>query len=186
MGDVHIYMPVTIDQDTAFSQAIVHAFHAHHGQYRDYSKQQYIHHVIRVSEHINEHYQHRDDVNELRVIALLHDVLEDTWMTEDKLQAEYDDEIVDAVKALTHDRSLFRSERQEAYQSQLINGPAAAKIVKLADIYDNTFDVMPDEDRYQRYLNDSQGLLEPLEVDDPVFSEQKQALLDELQTRQNT
>ena len=176
-------MTVHIDSDTPYSKAIVHAVHAHHGQYRHYSKQQYVHHVIRVSEYITKHFDHRDDYQALRVIALLHDVLEDTWMNEADLRDHYDDTVVNGVKAITHDKSLPSDERHRQYKEQLRRGPDTAKIVKLADIYDNTHDVMPDEERYQVYLEDSKDLLQALEVDDDVFQENKQNLLSTLRAR---
>lgn len=176
-------MTVTIENDTPYSKAIVHAVHAHDGQYRHYSKQQYVHHVIRVAEHITKHYDHRDDYQSLRVIALLHDVLEDTWMTEEDLRNHYDDTIVDGVVALTHDKSLPSDERHEKYKQQLIEGPESARIVKLADIHDNTYDVMPDEERYQSYLEDSKALLKPLEVDDETYKEQKERMLKIIDSR---
>ncbi len=176
-------MTVHIDNDTPYSKAILHAFHAHHGQYRHYSKQQYVHHVVRVSEYITEHFDHRDDYQALRVIALLHDVLEDTWMNDVDLRDHYDDTIVNGVKAITHDKSLPKQERHKQYKEQLRRGPDTAKIVKLADIHDNTHDVMPDEERYQSYLADSKDLLEALEVDDETFQNQKDYLLETIHDR---
>jgi hypothetical protein len=35
---------------------------------------------------------------------------------------------------------------------------------------------MPDEERYQSYLEDSRDLLQALNVDDPVFKERKSSL----------
>ena len=176
-------MIVHIDNDTPYSKAIVHAFHAHHGQYRHYSKQQYVHHVVRVSEHITEYFDHRDDYQALRVIALLHDVLEDTWMNVVDLRDHYNDTIVNAIKAVTHDKSLPSAERHKQYKEQLRDGPDAAKIVKLADIHDNTHDVMPDEKRYQSYLADSKDILVALEVDDKTFQDERDNLLETIEDR---
>lgn len=178
-------MTVVTDNDTPYSHAVIHAYHAHRGQYRDYSKQEHIHHVIRVSEIINKNYQHRDDIEALRVTAILHDVLEDTWLTTDDLKPRFDDEIVDSVVALSHDATLPDDERHKQYKEQLRHGPDKAKIVKVADIYDNTNDTMPDPERYRRYLRDSQEILRALHVDDPTFTDQKNALLNDIEERLN-
>jgi hypothetical protein len=43
---------------------------------------------------------------------------------------------------------------------------------------------MPDEERYQSYLEDSRDLLEALDVDDETFKAKKQSLLETMKHRQ--
>lgn len=176
-------MTVHIDNDTPFTKAVVFAAHAHRGQYRDYSKQEHLYHVIRVAEHIHDHFQHRDDYQTMRTAAILHDTLEDTWATQDDLNDHFDADVTQAVLALTEDKSLPPRERKQHYKERLVNGPDAAKIIKLADIHDNTMDEMDDPERYQRYLRDSKALLEALTVDDDVFNDLKDSLLNTMATR---
>lgn len=68
------------------------------------------------------------------MVALLHDVLEDSGITEENLQTMgFSEEIISAVKALT--RGRFQS-YSEYIIKQVRKNPLARK-VKLADIQDN-------------------------------------------------
>ena len=67
-------------------------------------------------------------------IALLHDIIEDTEMTEGKLRDMFDDEVVDAVVLLTKDKSMT----YEEYINRLIGSNNIHAIrVKKADIENN-------------------------------------------------
>jgi (p)ppGpp synthase/HD superfamily hydrolase len=69
---------------------------------------------------------------EERIIAVLHDILEDTIVTEDYLLSIFPKDIVDDIKCLTKGKS-------EAYDDFILrvkDNPRAKKI-KLADISDN-------------------------------------------------
>ena len=67
-----------------------------------------------------------------KIVALLHDVVEDTDITLDDLRREgFSDEIVNAVDAITH-----RDESYEIY-IQKVKTNAIATVVKIADIKHN-------------------------------------------------
>jgi (p)ppGpp synthase/HD superfamily hydrolase len=70
--------------------------------------------------------------DDAKVVALLHDILEDTGMPESDLRAAFGHRIVDAVVLLT------RAEQVEAqeYYAKIRKDPLA-RSVKLADIHDN-------------------------------------------------
>lgn len=72
------------------------------------------------------------DDDAARTVALLHDVLEDTPITEDELRGVFADEIVDAVVAITH----LKGEEPEDYYRRVLSNPLALR-VKLADIQHN-------------------------------------------------
>ena len=65
-------------------------------------------------------------------VALLHDVLEDTDITERELRDAFAPEIVDAVVAITHPKG----EPYDDYYPRVRSNPLALR-VKLADIDDN-------------------------------------------------
>ena len=108
-----------------FREALVFAAKAHAGQKRR-NGSPYIIHPIRVSQEV------KDEVE--KVVALLHDVLEDTPCTESDL-AHFGDEVVDAVKAITHRKG-------ESYADYIVRVKAnkIATAVKIADISDNLSD----------------------------------------------
>lgn len=105
-------------------KAILIAVEAHRGQ-TDRARQPYILHPLRLMTRMR--------TEEARIVAVLHDVVEDSpWTLEALRQSGFSDEIVDAVDALT-------KREGEAYDKQ-VNRAAAnalAREVKLADLEDN-------------------------------------------------
>lgn len=96
---------------------------AHAGQV-DKSGVDYVEHCRRVAGKLTDEHA--------RIVAWLHDVLEDTDACEDDLRLQFDDGIVDAVVALTR----REDEATEDYYAR-VRGNDLARQVKLADIHDN-------------------------------------------------
>ncbi|KKN31478.1 hypothetical protein LCGC14_0823510 [marine sediment metagenome] len=109
---------------TAVETALDIAYEAHKGA-RTFSGKPYILHPIRVMEQM--------DTDEERVIALLHDVLEDTETTEEELREHFSTRIVGQIKVLTH----LPDEPYEDYIGRVALYATSTKI-KLADLRDNT------------------------------------------------
>jgi len=105
--------------------AITLAKRAHDGQL-DKSGRPYIGHPLRVMKRVSgEH---------ARMVAVLHDVIEDTWVTADHLiEAGCPPEVVRAVVAL----SKQPGESQPDYLARVAANPLAT-LVKRADIADNS------------------------------------------------
>ena len=74
----------------------------------------------------------------ITIAGILHDVLEDTEVTEEALAAEFSDEVHRLVAANSHDRSIEGREGwyKEVFQRCYEEGKEAL-IVKAADFYDN-------------------------------------------------
>ena len=170
-------MPVWIDNDTVYTKALSTAMHAHQGQYRKYSRQPYIHHPIRVSETVRELFEHREEHEKMVAAALLHDVLEDTWMTEEDLR-HMPKEVVELIKYLSEDKSLYIKKRRDLYRNQLEKSPEAAKLIKLADIWDNIRDWPERGNAYENYLRKSEKTLQYLPVEDAEGLSLKQEIQD--------
>ena len=101
------------------------SFDAHKEQ-KDKSGLPYIFHPFHLAE------QMTDEVT--TCVALLHDVVEDTEMTFEKLlELGFTVEIVDALKLLTHDDSVPYMD----YVKEIAKNPVA-KAVKLADLAHNS------------------------------------------------
>jgi (p)ppGpp synthase/HD superfamily hydrolase len=106
--------------------AIVLATNAHRGQ-RDRNDEPYIMHPIRVMAQLWG--------NDERMVAVLHDVIEDTDVTLDELRkAGYPGHIVDAVDAIS--RRKDSNEPYSQYVLRVRENPLATK-VKIADLQDN-------------------------------------------------
>ena len=124
--------------ELAYAIALV----AHKGQV-DKAGVDYINHPLTVASKCNS--------EKAKIVALLHDVVEDTKVTLDDLRLFFDDEIVDAIDLLTHQEG-------DAYMTYLsrIKNNELARIVKIADL-ENNMDLSrlpnPTEWDYQRLEN---------------------------------
>lgn len=107
-----IYTPLTY-------KAMHIAYRAHHGQL-DKSGAPYIFHPIHLAEQMD------DEIS--CCAALLHDVVEDTDVTLDDLRKDFPEEVVEAVRLLTHIKGVPDVE----YLTAIKSNPIALK-VKLAD-----------------------------------------------------
>ena len=112
-----IYTPKT-------KKAMIIAYNAHHGQ-KDKSGLPYIHHPLHLAEQMSS--------EETCIVALLHDVVEDTDITFDYLKKEFSNDILQALELLTHDKSVDYFE----YIKKLKDNPIA-RTVKIADLRHNS------------------------------------------------
>lgn len=74
------------------------------------------------------------DGGSYRTVAILHDVLEDSHLTQQLLYPLFDTSIVDDVVTLTH---VTAHETYHEYIDQIARGSARAIHTKLADLYDH-------------------------------------------------
>ena len=79
--------------------------------------------------------------------AFLHDVIEDTTTDYDDLLEHFGRAVADVVACLSKDPRVVESRREQLYDEQLAVGPWQARLVKLADVYDNLADAPDDETR---------------------------------------
>ncbi len=105
-------------------KAIIIAYNAHINQ-KDRSGLPYILHPIHLAEQM--------DTEEECIVALLHDVVEDTEVTFKELEKDFSKTIIDALKLLTHDKDTDYFE----YIEKIKSNPLAKK-VKLADLKHNS------------------------------------------------
>ena len=96
---------------------------AHKGQF-DKAGKEYINHPLHVAEHCKTE-------NE-RVVALLHDVVEDTNITLSELSKYFDKDIVDAIDCITH-----REEMDYKSYLEKVNSNPIARAVKIQDVLHN-------------------------------------------------
>ena len=97
---------------------------AHRGQF-DKGGMPYIFHPMHLAEQMTDEYT--------AAIALLHDVMEDTAVTDAQLAAEFPARVMEALRLLTHDRR----EDYFEYVRRIRQNPDAAA-VKLADLRHNS------------------------------------------------
>lgn len=109
-----------------FMDAKEFAFDAHNGQYRTDGANYFIH-PLRVSQRVKTEFQ--------RVVALLHDTVEDTDVTLEKIEKKFGKKVADCVDAL----SYRKGESYKDYITRVLENPDAIE-VKIADICDNFCD----------------------------------------------
>lgn len=105
-------------------KAMIIAYNAHQNQF-DKANIPYIYHPIHIAEQMD---------TELEcIVALLHDVVEDTDITLNDLEKEFPQEVIDLLKILTHDKKIDYIE----YIKKVKINPIATKI-KIADLKHNS------------------------------------------------
>ena len=105
----------------------------------------YFSHCVRVAMTVALKFGCTDDT--VLAAALLHDVIEDTQADYDDLLEHFGSEVAEMVAALSKDMRLVESEREPAYDAQLAEAPWQARLIKLADVYDNFTDAGTDAAR---------------------------------------
>lgn len=118
---------MTLTSSLMFRAAEELATQAHAGQV-DKAGQPYILHPMRVAKRF-----HLVQEVDFAVVALLHDVVEDTHVTLNDLHRMFPTHIVAAVDAITH----RKNEPRDAYYQRVKANPLAHR-VKLADVDDNS------------------------------------------------
>jgi (p)ppGpp synthase/HD superfamily hydrolase len=145
------------------------AAHKAVGQVRKYTNQPYIVHPIEVAE-IVKSVPHTDA---MVAAAYLHDVLEDTKVTEQTLREEFGDEIADLVVWLTDistKKDGNRTVRKALDREHLAQAPAEAQTVKLADLISNTKSIVKYDPEFAKtYLEEKLALLDVLTKGDKVL-----------------
>jgi (p)ppGpp synthase/HD superfamily hydrolase len=82
------------------------------------------------------------DDDDILAAALLHDTIEDTPVDHDELAEEFGRVVAELVSRLTKDMRLPDRQREAEYDARLAAGPWQARLIKLADVYDNLSDAM--------------------------------------------
>ncbi len=128
-----------------WQQAASYAARVHEHQYRKDKKTPYIAHPMRVAMVVSHVFGCDDEV--AICAAFLHDTIEDTRTDYDAIEKRFGVEIADCVALLTKNMLLRESKREADYDKRLAQGSWQARLVKLADAYDNGLDIPRDSMR---------------------------------------
>jgi len=148
------------------------AAHAAVGQTRKYTGEPYVIHPIEVSELVAS----AGGTDAMVAAALLHDVLEDTKVTFDVLEAEFGSEVAELVLWLTDvskPEDGNRSTRKALDRQHSAAAPAEAQTIKVADLISNTRSIVAHDPNFAKvYLEEKRMLLEVLTKADPTLLNQ--------------
>ncbi|WP_051286310.1 HD domain-containing protein [Salinimicrobium terrae] len=156
-------------------EALEFAQKAHGDQMRKYSEEPYIEHPKRVAEIVRT----VPHTPEMICAAYLHDVVEDTPIEIEEIKDNFGKEIAKLVEELTDEfikvkhPHLNRKDRKEKEVERQANISKEAKTIKLADVIDNTPDIVKNDPGFGRkYLFEMERLTRVLVGGDKTLFEQ--------------
>ncbi len=176
---------MTEKNNSLYAKAVILAYERHKGQERKVNGEQYINHPLRVSELIIQNFPDHKRLLDIRIVALLHDLLEDTNTTKKELEEKFGEKIAELVVNLTEDKKILdKDERHKEHLKKLKIASDDAKIVKLCDIADNVSTVN-EEHRWKGYLARSKITLENINVKEnkEEFEKLKEQTLKKIQEK---
>lgn len=147
-------------------EALEFATTAHGDQTRKYNKEPYIEHPKRVAE-IVKSVPHS---HEMICAAYLHDVVEDTAVSIDGIEEKFGKKVAALVLELTDEytkenyQHLNRKKRKQKEVERQAEMTSEAKTIKLADVIDNTRDIIINDENFaRRYVPEMEALTEALQ-----------------------
>jgi guanosine-3',5'-bis(diphosphate) 3'-pyrophosphohydrolase len=139
-----------------WQEAAAFAARAHRHHLRRDNLTPYVSHPVRVAMTVACVFGFNDET--ILAAALLHDTLEDTRADYDDLLQRFGKKVADIVAVLSKDKRLVESAREKAYDEQLAAGPWQARLIKLADVYDNLQDCATAESRRKQLMRVQRAL----------------------------
>lgn len=147
-------------------EALEFARRAHGEQQRKFTHEPYIEHPKRVAEMVKK----VPHTNAMICAAYLHDVVEDTPVTYQEIENCFGQEVAQLVLELTDKYmkeaypSLNRKTRKKKEVARQATMSVEAKTIKLADVIDNTRDIIRhDKDFAVKYIPEMEALVEALQ-----------------------
>lgn len=124
--------------ENLIEKAQVLAEKAHHTQKRKTDGSPYIEHPLAVGVLLAQH-----GCDEVTIAAgIVHDVLEDTQVTEDQLRRELGDAVADIVCAVSENKTLSWEDRKQQYIDTVSASSKSVKMVSVADKVHNLQDLI--------------------------------------------
>jgi (p)ppGpp synthase/HD superfamily hydrolase len=164
--------------DKMIHRAISFATDAHAGQVRKYTGDPYIEHPLSVMAIL----QSVNADEELLIAAVLHDVVEDTPVELETVEAVFGERVAQLVDDLT-DRSRpddgNRRVRKQIDLEHTAQASPDAKTIKLADLIDNTGNIVQHDPGFaKRYMKEKQNLLQVLTEGHPELWSRANAIVE--------
>lgn len=138
--------------------AEVHKFQRRNG----YDPLPYINHLIKVTRIVHTVAGYSDPI--ILSAAALHDVIEDSEITEDDLARRFGPAVAAIVAALTDDMSLPYEIRRQKQLEGVVSLPSEAKVIRIADKGANIEDIVSyplewDHERKKDYIRGAQAIV---------------------------
>lgn len=141
-------------------------------QKRKYSGEDYIVHPVEVMEIVRSVPDHTD---EMLIVALLHDVVEDTEVKLVDIAVKFGAKIAEMVAEITdvsEPEDGNRAVRKALDREHLAKARAEVQTVKLADIISNSKDILENDPNFSKvYIPEMKLLLDVLDKGDPMLQQ---------------
>jgi (p)ppGpp synthase/HD superfamily hydrolase len=161
------------------AQAFAYAAHEAIGHRRRYTNLPYTTHLENVAQIVIV----AGGSDEMVAAAYLHDVLEDTQVTEIVLRDFFPKEVCDMVVDMTDtpkQEGLNRKSRKELDRARLAAAGPGVHTVKLADLIDNSKDIVQHDPNFARvFMHEKQALLRCLTEGHPGLLEMAKNMVNE-------
>jgi len=160
--------------------ALMLAIKAHDGQRRKYTGEPYSTHPIGVSKIIE---TIPDHTPEMVAAALLHDVVEDTYVTFSEIKNDFGSVVAEYVHYCTNvseKEDGNREFRKKMDADHFALGPPEAQTIKVADLIHNSETIIPHDPKFfhKAYKYEKQYLLTVLTGANSVLRSHAQSVLD--------
>lgn len=129
---------MTTQTHELWQHAAAFAARAHRHQLRKDKETPYVSHPFRVAMTVRHVFGCDDPV--AIAAALLHDTIEDTATDYDDIAEQFGVQVADVVAAMTKSMILPEPQREVDYDARLAKADWRARLIKLADVYDNACD----------------------------------------------
>lgn len=159
-------------------KAIEFAKEAHGSQKRKYTGDPYIVHPIEVATTL----ANRGFGEEVIIAAILHDVVEDTPVSNAEISKVFGGKVASLVAMVT-DVSMGaignRAARKEMDRQHLAGASSEGKSIKLADLISNSQSILQHDRNFAKtYMREKAALLQVLKGGDPVLYRQASEIVD--------
>lgn len=141
-----------------YIDALAYASKKHEGQVRKGKIiKKYIEHPIEVSNYVDIYLNGDDEIEKYKIVALLHDTLEDTDATYEEEKKLFGEDIANMVLNLTNNEKKIKKYGKAVYLSKkLVNMESKTLTIKLCDRLCNIKDlVIVDNDFTKKYMNET-------------------------------
>ena len=160
--------------------ALAHDAHGKMKQRRKYTGEPYIVHPKRVAAIVSSVTSDSDMI----AAAWLHDVVEDTPVSIEEIEAEFGAEVAGMVAGVTKvidGTTIGRDKAAEINIAHVGRGDSRIKTIKLADVIDNISDIVEHDPEFAViYLAEKKALLKVLQEGDPRLLKRAEQLLGDL------
>jgi len=135
---------------------------AHEGQFRKFSGEAYVEHPKRVAQTVLK-YKDSKHLDSLIAAALLHDVVEDTDVTLDVIEKEFDRLVASLVDELTSDEKITKDQKAQYLSEKMEKMSSWALVIKLSDRLDNVSDLRHVNKSFrQKYVAETRKIISHL------------------------